>query len=266
MNTLTVFTWNILAPEWTNRATEGLRDFHRHAHPWVSWSERRPRVLAALADVRADVLCLQEVSSPFHREHLATALEAQGRDHVFVSRRSGEAEIGVLVAWRRDRFEGVPLPDFGGPGLERRVAAASLRARTGGPTITVVTGHLPWANDEVHRRTWLDAVFAGFGERPADAERDATVQLVAGDVNFDPHAHPDWPRWAAEGWVTSHPQADMPTWAADGRTERLDAVLVRGAVSAIDGPRPPELAPMPGLPSVSMPSDHVPLVARVTLR
>ena len=57
----------------------------------------------------------------------------------------------------------------------------------------------------------------------------------------------------------------MPTWAADGRCERLDAILFRGAVTLTVAEAVSALSARPGLPSESMPSDHLPLVARFRL-
>lgn len=265
MSAFDVFTWNILAPEWVGPCVDDARDFHRFAHPWVDWPARGDRLLAALARVTAEVVCLQEVSGVFYRERLSAAIETLGYDHVFTSRRSGSAEIGVLVAWRRDTFRGRAVAPFGTPEMAGRVVAATLEpVGDAAAPLTIATGHLPWANDVDHRRRWLDAVFDALGSTREPSDAAPRFEMVAGDVNFDPHAHPDWPRWAAAGWQTSHPDPDMPTWAADGRTERLDAILVRGGpLAALEGAPVPALVPVPGLPSAEVPSDHVPLVARV---
>ena len=257
---VTLFTWNILAPEYAApRTGEDTRDFYRFAHPWDEWDRRRPRILARVATCEADVLCLQEVSEPFFDQELRAFLDAQGFEAAYRARVGQSGSVGVLVAHRRSLFAGEPLTTFGTPEDEGRFAAATLRPHTGGPSLTVVSVHLEWSPEDSDRRERLDRAMAGLDgldARPGDA-----AQLLVGDVNFDPYAHPAWPKWAAAGWQTSHPRPDMPTWAADGRCERLDAILLRGSIALAGAAPVPTLTPIPGLPSEIHPSDHIPLAA-----
>ena len=254
---VTLFTWNILAPEYAApRTGEDTRDFYRFAHPWDEWDRRRPRILARLATCEADILCLQEVSERFWHDELRVFLDALGFEVTFRSRAGQCGSVGVLVAHRRSLFTGEPLSEFGHPDDQGRCAAVHLRGLASGPSLVVVSVHLEWSPEENARRERLDRTFADLDARLVD-----DVQLVVGDVNFDPHAHPAWTRWGAAGWQTSHPQPDMPTWAADGRCERLDAILFRGDIALAGAAPVPTLTPIPGLPSEIHPSDHLPLAA-----
>ena len=252
-----ICTWNLLAPEWTVAA--GERDFFQHAHPWVEWEGRRVRLLSALDGLDADVVCLQEVSTAFYEADLRPLLLRRGYAPHFESRGAAGDHVGVVVAYRTDRFVGERLTGFGRSEDRGRLAAVCVRPVGGGPQLTVVSAHVKWSPVQETRRERLDQALSGF------AGRDDGAQLIAGDLNFDPHAHSHWPRWAAAGWRTSHPQTDMPTWAADGRCERLDAVLGRGAIADLTGEPVAPLVAVPGLPSEANPSDHVPLVATFRL-
>lgn len=260
MTPYALFTWNLLAPEWTSPHPGDDRDFYRHARPYEAWRHRRPLLLDALRTVDAELICLQEVSAPFYRRFLGPLLRGRGFEPVFRARRTGAGDIGVLVAHDTRRFIDLGAVDFTDPELAGRMAGTHLRPVEGGPTLTVATAHLPWSPEESVRRERLDRALATLDLRTSDG-----AQILAGDVNFDPHAHPAWSHWAAAGWATSHPQPDMPTWAADGRTERLDAILARGAASGLEGDPVPALSPIPGLPSAAFPSDHVSLRARFRL-
>ena len=250
-----ISTWNLLAPEFTR--IEGGRDFYALAHPWDEWPRRHPRLLRDTLALDADLLCLQELSSPFWSGTLHPALERAGYQAHFTARPG--TGVGVAIAWRCGvlRLEEAHPPAAVRGNLGRSVAV-TLRSGDAGPQLTAMSVHLDWSPDPEERRLTLDAALAVLNDRPSD-----DAQLLAGDVNFDPHTHADWPRWAAEGWQTTHPMRDMPTWAADGRADRLDAVLIRGRLTVVERPRVAQVSASPGLPSEAHPSDHVPLSARL---
>ena len=83
--------------------------------------------------------------------------------------------------------------------------------------------------------------------------------IVAGDLNVDPLRNRAWP-FVAPGWHVAHPDDARPTWIADGRSEKTDAILWRNWSSVQFQPYP-DVPTLPGLPSATMPSDHLPLVA-----
>lgn len=260
MNDYRLFTWNILAPEWAGPRVGDDRDFYRHVHPFDEWSYRRGLLLNALRDVEADVICLQEVSRAFFRRELRSFLRARGLVVTCRVRTTGSGPIGVLVAHDPRRFGLVRPVEFRQADLRGRVAAVELRPVGGDRNLVVATTHLPWSPLPEVRAERLDRALAVLNARP-----ETEAQMFVGDINFDPHAHAEWPRWAAAGWSTSHPQPDMPTWAADGRTERLDAILARRGITELQGEPVPALSPLPGLPSATFPSDHVPLAATFRL-
>lgn len=260
MSDYRLFTWNILAPEWAGPRVGDERDFYRHVHPFDEWSYRRGLLLDALRAVEADVICLQEVSRAFFRRELRALLRARGLVVTCRVRTTGSGPIGVLVAHDPRRFALVQPVEFRRGDLRGRVAGVELRPVRGAGSLVVASAHLQWSPLPEVRAERLDRALAVLDARP-----ETEAQMLVGDINFDPHAHAEWPRWAAAGWSTSHPQPDMPTWAADGRTDRLDAILVRRGVADLRGEPVPAISALPGLPSATFPSDHVPLAATFRL-
>ncbi|TNU77270.1 hypothetical protein FH969_00405 [Miniimonas arenae] len=199
---------------------------------WNVWGLRGGpvRVVRALREVRADVVCLQECPRwPGGRLVLRLAARAAG-----LRLASGGGRSGLAVLLRAGRS----APEAGRAGVvrfprERRGwwwsyprGATWVRVRHDGVTLVVASAHLDVAP---HARTAqahaLAAAFAG-----------APRLVLAGDLN-EPPGGPAWT--ALGGGLLDADPAGAPTFpvgAGRHARHRLDAVLVRGMQVAGSGP------------------------------
>lgn len=226
-----LLSWNLLAdchvqPGWYPRVPPLDLD------PAV----RRPRLLAALQAMEADVMALQEV-----QPELLPELARRFPEHHLSHAAHGGEGLAVLVRGGAERVEARPLP-----GGRKQALLVEL---PGGHRLAVV--HLTWTGDppRTPRRglLQLDAVLAW---RP---------DLLCGDLN----SLPGWPerqRLEAAGLVDRGPWA--PTCNVGQRLQPLDAVAARPGWTVDLEPPPPIEAHTP-MPSPCFPSDHLPVRARV---
>lgn len=132
------------------------------------------RQVAAIGEMPADVLCLQEVT-PTTRERWVDVLTRAGM-HVAVSpypvEPHGSRRLAVLIA---SRAPVAPVPVAGLPWPERHLAA---RTAIDGLEVEVHTVHAPLSSkaEQVKVRT-LEAVFA------AVTAPDGVPRIVTGDLN-----------------------------------------------------------------------------------
>lgn len=248
---LRLTTWNVLAPVYT--ALDDPEGWYRAVEPWTRWDVRKPRLLARLRAAEADVLCLQECAPDL----LGSEEDALG-DGVWRARwiRRGPGGDGARVAvlWRAERWT-ADAPDAGMRAFDRGLSVR-LRCTETGHVLRVASVHLSYSTLPDPRRARLDAALSALV-----AERDAPTTLFAGDLNFDPIAHADWPRWSAAGWVSTHPAPGLVTWGVGGRVEKADAILYPADLPLIEAVPVEAFDVATGLPSERAPSDHMPLTA-----
>jgi hypothetical protein len=248
---LRLTAWNVLAPVYA--ALDDPRGWYHAVEAWTRWDYRKPRLLARLQASDADVLCLQECAADL----LVSEDDALG-DGRWRARwvRRGPSGDGARVAvlWRAERLS-ADAPDAGLRAFDRGLSVR-LRCAETGHTLRVASVHLSYSTVPDERRDRMDAALAALV-----AERDTPTTLCAGDFNFDPVAHPDWPRWAAAGWASTHPAPDLVTWGVGGRTEKADAILYPPGLPLVDAASIEVFDVAVGLPWAHAPSDHVPLTA-----
>lgn len=203
-------TWNVLADAYTHPST-----YHYVADGVLEWERRAPRIRRELARLDSDVLMLQEVDRIGDAMGVASWLDGAGYDFEYMRRPAGKAD-GCVVAWRRSKFERLPMPgDGAGPlrvSLDDLAGMASLRKHSerytknnvavcvalvpvagggggGARPLLVASVHLYWnpAHADVKlRQTDLvvrrieDAVRGDWAGRPRPAV------LIGGDMNSKP--------------------------------------------------------------------------------
>ena len=135
------------------------------------------------------------------------------------------------------------------PALRPRRGVAAAQLRVEGRLFGVVSCHL--SLDPASRR-------AEVGEVLDAADRLRGPVLLAGDLNEPPDG-PCWARLGAAGFV-DHGGPGWPTFPADRPRARIDALLVRGAVTV-------KSHGDPGVPAgaLAAASDHRPVLAEVEL-
>lgn len=230
-SSFTLLTWNLLFTRWITP------DWYPDCAPEDLDPQRRhPRLLAALRELRSDVMALQEVDI-----ELIPSLARAFPDHQLVELRYREAGMVVLVRGGGARLEVLELE----PGNKR----AALVTLPGGLRLAVV--HLSWADPgEVERRPGLPQL-----ERVLAAGPD----LLCGDLN----SHPDGPeRRRAVAWGLIDHSPPGPSCNVKRRLEPLDVILARPGLD-VRAEALTRIERGTVMPSPDFPSDHLPMRARI---
>lgn len=191
------------------------------------------------------VICLQEVD-----ELLVERLSAHGS--VRWSRRgSPQADGCALVATGPLELLEVSCREYPG-----HTGYLAQRAVVGceGQAVVIYNTHLQWTPDGEaahgqarHLARWVDA--------------ETTPTIVTGDFN-SPGDSSTMHQLLDIGLVDTHPWPGLETASFEGVGRvRVDYILVRDGTVSAERPEPLGIHP---LPSGTNPSDHVPLVARIT--
>lgn len=244
---LAVVSWNVLADSYVFAAR-----YPRADPADLDVRARRARLVARIAELPADVICLQEVESELS---------------ALLSREIPGSCCSVL---KRGRSEGVEIRVRSPAVLEREhtfafgdgsghVAAVAV-VHSGDARIAVATTHLKWdaPGTPLARR---------FGMRQAaellatlDARAAGIPRVACGDFNVTSD-DPVLARFSAAGFRDAyggHPEA--ATCVVNGRARRIDFIVHTGEISA--EPLPViALSDSTPLPSAELPSDHAPIAA-----
>lgn len=231
------------------------------------WEERLPLLLADFAALQPDLLGLQEVVYPMQQDRVIGA-GGPGR-YEAIRGWAGRPEYGNSMLVRAD------LAAAEVDRLELGLNRAAHRARIalpGGARLVFAVTHLHHVPPDAARR--LAQVEALLPWLDASPDHDALV--VVGDFN----AHPGEPAYAsmrAAGFRSAYAETNgaepavtwpsglrAPAMDTDGEPRCLDYVWVRGAV-AVEEARLAFDRPAAGDPTL-YPSDHVGVVARVSIR
>ncbi|MCF2531797.1 endonuclease/exonuclease/phosphatase family protein [Yinghuangia soli] len=220
-------------------------------------ARRRGLLLDRVEALDADLLCLQELE-PAEYEDLRARLAAT---HDAVYARRSRRPDGLAVFARHTRFGGLEPRELrfaaqrpGGDDL-----ALIVRLTLDGQPLHVACTHLAWQpestprDEHVGRRQMLELL----------AHRDATAPdatwILAGDFNATSRSNvvaAALERGMDESCRTQRP---WDTCAINGRPRKIDYLLFSEGRLA---PRPgalPELSRDSALPSLTEPSDHLPL-------
>ena len=234
---LTVASWNVLAAPWAAPAF-----YPAEMDPaLLDRVTRRERVAQGIADLDADLVCLQE-TTPID---LLAVVDALGPD-VAVHAAPNAPELwagwateelpweanGTAVLWRRSRFDAVETGTFALSADGNVTTTFAARVVGTDVQVRVRSVHLDVDRPDL-RRTQLRDVLAALGPAPTAT----VIDVVAGDCNEDTDATDLGAIAAEHGFVdalTAVGNAD-PTHplARPGDDHaalaRLDHVLVRGA-------------------------------------
>lgn len=220
---------------------------------------RHPRLLAYEAALGADVLLQQEVTYETFVKFDA-ALRPRGYvgrwAHKWAGKPDGCATF-VRAPFRIAASTIVDLDDGGGkPSGHVALATVLVLDRQ---ALTIVNTHLKW-----HPPDAKPDARPGFAQAShllrALANRSRTI--IAGDFNAEPDS-PTLALFADAGFVDAHPPSNA-TFVLDGRPRKIDYLLHTRDLRARPLPSPVVSAESI-LPSVTEPSDHVPLLAEFSV-
>lgn len=222
-----------------------------NVHRWtgVGGNNRGPdpeRASFVISELGADVLALQEVIRPFAGEDPLVRLADQLRLHVaFVAtriHRLGELGNAILSRWP---ISSASLLDLNFSRLERRTAVAAQLSSESGP-LSLVATHLALVDRTRHRQV----------RHLLDHPHLQGPVILLGDMNL----------WRTNDKATRTLEAELPThseidWPASFPAARpvlaLDRIYARGA-KVLD-------VRAHQSPAARRASDHLPVIARVSL-
>jgi endonuclease/exonuclease/phosphatase family metal-dependent hydrolase len=215
------------------------------------WWKREPLVVGGLAELRPDVICLQEAATwCLQARWLAWRISRRTgqRYHVRQARKRG---------WR-GIFEGVailsryPLGDAEALGIggEGRVALRAV-VRAGGGLLVANTHLEHRAHNAGLRREQLRRIVAWLSA-------SALPQVLAGDLNDVPES--EALAELAAGWRTAHVSAETPLFSSPAREPKrlIDYIMVVEGVQVLEAGTCMD-RPTDG----TFPSDHIGLWARL---
>jgi endonuclease/exonuclease/phosphatase family metal-dependent hydrolase len=249
MKSFTTVTYNVLAQRFA----------HRDRYPLSSSDaldpdRRRARLLARVAELDADLWCLQEVEPGIY-DGLRAQLQATHHAAYLQRRRRGD---GVAVFARRSSFEWLGHDELRFQAGNDDLALV-VRLTVEGEPLHVACTHLAWQPDSTP-----PAEHVGHQQmRELLAHRDATAPyhtwIFAGDFNATSQSivlAAALERGMAESCRHQRP---WDTCAINGRPRKIDYLLF--SAGRLE-PQPgvlPKLSRDTALPSLTEPSDHLPL-------
>ena len=227
-------SFNVLADAWL-----GYGDYAHVAADLLVPGVRIPHILMLIANLRADVIGLQEVESP-----LVAALDATGKWQQFWSQKQGGEPDGCLTLVRH----GITVKDFATHAYHGSNHIMQTVTIDG---VVFANTHIQWApaNERNHPGVvQMEELLMRLGEKqPA---------VILADCNDRPNGPI---RALIEEAGFTNTCGDQPTALINRKQAALDLIAVRGVrAKRIRTNFRPE-----GIPNASCPSDHIPVMAWV---
>jgi endonuclease/exonuclease/phosphatase family metal-dependent hydrolase len=274
MTSFVAVTYNVLAPSYL------YPDRYPRCEPAAIDPVRRHRLLQErIAGLDADLICLQELEPSVH-EGLSTVL-GPGYASAYLGR-PGRPD-GLAVFARASVLDWIGHHQLS-VGPSARDVALVVDLSCAGRPMSVVCGHLPWMPDLTPRadhpayRQMLEVL------THRDATAPDSIWLLAGDFNAEPDSCVIQAALSRDMADSCRDQRPADTFAVDGRARRIDYLLYSTGRLV---PEPDALPPLAGtdgrsassragpngrsassragdvvLPSLTEPSDHLPLRVR----
>lgn len=220
---------------------------------------RRQLLLARIAALDVDLLCLQEVAPAAHADIAARLGDAYLPLHAPRRRRPDGASLFL----RRSRFHLVhhETLHYSAPGSDDQLALVAALHLDHTPLLVACT-HLQWCSDDTpaHAHTGRAQLVELLDH--LDRQTPDAIKLIAGDLNAtsqSPVLQAALARGLALGAAKQRP---WDTCNANRRPRKLD-YLLHSAGRLVPDPDPlPPLQRDTPMPSLTEPSDHLPLRIR----
>jgi endonuclease/exonuclease/phosphatase family metal-dependent hydrolase len=242
-------SWNVLADAYVDAAF-----FPSTPVELLSPGARTRAILERLAACRADVICLQEVEPA-----LVAAMRGLDAFEVRYLQKARSKPDGCALLTRRETVVVDEVRELVYPDASGHVALLAV-ARVGADALGIATSHVKWdpagtTESERWATRQLGALVAAMKERDAP-------WVACGDFNVTPD---DRVLEVFRGFrdVYAKTPHDKPTVNANGRPKRIDYIFADERLGATPHAVPDIDASTP-LPSLSAPSDHLMIGARIT--
>ena len=239
-------SWNVLADSYVQRR------FYPHSpRPVLARGARTQAIVHHLEAGPADLACLQEIEPP-----LVEALVKSGGWRVEYAPKRGKPDGVALLARNH-----VTLADLTTLAFADGSGHVALLATVhdGGVSCRVATTHLRWdPHDTPYAQRWAVREASELLGLLGPTER----VVLCGDLNIEP-SDAVYDELLAAGLADAYAAAPGPTANPNGRAKRIDHILCGAELAATPLPVLPIDDTTP-IPSRALPSDHVPIGARIT--
>jgi len=199
-----------------------------------NWEERRPAIAATLAELDADILCLQEVWEDAELSLAAELAATLHLEHVYGTRLDLDGvHFGnaVLSRWPIAAHEVLPLPAPDDADEMRTCVRADIDGPRG--RLQVFTTHLNWRFDQSQIRQDQVRAICAFIARSRVGSDHPFPPVLCGDLNADPDsdeirmltgraATPEPKLVFHDAWEAAGTGGRGTTWSNDNPYARLD--------------------------------------------
>ena len=251
-SSIKVVSYNILVEHYAPIGKPILKD--------VKWEDRRDQLVERMVSLNPDVICLQEVEK---FDSIAEKMSQKGYTGLF-SKRNNEEEEGCAIFYKTHLFQEVTSqPFFFNDGTGRLVLMAKLQTHDGKSIFNVLNAHIMYLDETDNTQIEINATqqFASTLTNPT---------IIGGDFNVPPQSEYLSPFYKA-GFQDAHKKCDKISFVVSDTDspkakfigERIDFIFTTPDIAVIS-------ADVPGNPADLLtliePSDHLPVIAEITLQ
>jgi mRNA deadenylase 3'-5' endonuclease subunit Ccr4 len=258
-----VTSYNILADAYAT-----TRLYPSIAPQVLNWERRGPEIVARIVNLRPDIACLQEVQArdwpaleaAFANEGWRGAYAQKGR-----MRPDGCALLYRTESIQRREIHALRFTDGQKGASDSGHLALIGTFETPSGLIRVATTHFRWQSPVVNVEDHV-------GYRQATQMIDhlsaaapmGTKTIVCGDFNVSP-GDPVIDLFERSGFVDAYRVSPQPTCNPNGRSSRIDYIFATADLRPVGETITPLQADT-ALPSLTEPSDHLPITAALRPR
>ena len=260
----TALSYNLLATAYIHRAW-----YSRTPALVLDPAWRVPALVQRIADINADLFCLQEVE-PETFVALRTFLGERNYGAVYARKLARRPE-GLVIFYRRAVFESVSArvivyADGAGVEADTGYVAQLVLLRYAGKILGVINTHLTWdpPSTPILQQRGLRQMRQLIAQYHA-CVGDAGAWIIGGDFNVTPESESVEIALRAGMQYSHHNLADVYTCNIGGRARLIDYLFYSAGLSA-EALVLSRVDDRTILPSAEEPSDHVPIMARFDWR